>query len=313
MDVSVIVVSYNTKDITIQCLDAIFLQTKNVEFEVILVDNASSDGSCNAIKELFPQTKIIESDKNLGFGRANNLGSQIAQGKYLFFLNSDTIIVNNAILYLLEFFESNPSEEYGAAGTLLLNNDLKPTHSSGRFPLKRDILTVTFLGYFDRAYFHKFQNKEKLTFENNSSFEVDYITGADLFISLNLFKRLNGFDTIYFMYYEDTDLQKRIKQLGLKRIIINGPKIIHLEGGSNKNFIFSIEKRIMVTKSMFLYFKKYSIPVSYFLFRVSYFLIRLPILLDKRISFNDRLKYLSFLMNERVTVAKSFYPSGHNN
>lgn len=104
MDVSVIIVNYNTKQITLNCLESIFEHTKGIEFEVILVDNASSDGSVEAIEEYYPMVQVIKSEVNLGFGRANNLGVQMAKGEYLFLLNSDTLLLNNAISIFLYFF-----------------------------------------------------------------------------------------------------------------------------------------------------------------------------------------------------------------
>jgi GT2 family glycosyltransferase len=300
MDVSIIVVNYNTRKLTIQCLASVFEQTKDVSFEVILVDNASTDDSCILIIKQFPQTILIEANENLGFGRANNLGAKIAKGKYLFFLNSDTILINNAVKYFFEFFESHPHDDIGALGSLLLDNELNPTHSSGLFPIKRKILKVTYLGYFDRNYFDRNYREEKLAFINESSFEVDYITGADLFILHDVFIKLNGFDPSYFMYYEDTDLQKRIKNIRLKCVIISKPMIIHLEGGSNVSASFSIKKRIMLTKSMFLYFRKHSGLFSYYFFRICYFFIRTPILLDKRIILKDRIYYLIFLFKGKI-------------
>ena len=302
MDVSIIIVNYNTKDLIKNCLHSIFKHTVGFEFEVIVVDNASNEGSRQMIKEEFPQITLIENEKNIGFGRANNLGVKKAHGKYLFFLNSDTILLNNAIKFFFEFFDTHSKNEFGAAGSILLDKDLKPTHSSGQFPSKQNILKVISLGYFDKTYLLNNYRKEKLNFDNESYFIVDYITGADLFIPYALFNTLNGFDPLYFMYYEEGDLQKYINELGLKCIIIDGPKIIHFEGGSNSIPIFSKQKRIMITKSMFLYFKKHSNRYSYILFRFCFSLIRLPILFDKRISFNDRIKYFTFLFSNKFNT-----------
>ena len=91
MDVSIIIVNYNTKELTLQCLNSIFKQTIKIEYEIIVVDNASVDGSQKIIKEYYPKVILIENKENFGFGIANNIGAKYAQGKYLFFLNSDNI------------------------------------------------------------------------------------------------------------------------------------------------------------------------------------------------------------------------------
>lgn len=132
MDVSVIIVNYNTLGLTSDCIESIIAQTSTVEYEIILVDNASTDGS----KEVFAQDKRIKyiySDQNLGFGRANNLGIREAKGRYLFFLNSDTILLNNAVKLFFDFCEKNPDRKIGAVGAVLKDQNQKNIHSYGRF------------------------------------------------------------------------------------------------------------------------------------------------------------------------------------
>lgn len=295
IDVSIIIVSYNTKELIRQCLESVYQHSTDLSFEVIVVDNASTDGSQIMIKKTFCQVKLIESHENLGFGKANNLGAKVAEGKYLFLLNSDTILLNNAIAYLYQFFESNLILGIGAIGSLLLDSNLKPIHSSGKFPSITNSLIVTFLYYFDRSIYIKNRGKEQSAFVKGY-FEVDYVTGADLFISNELFKKVGGFDPEFFLYYEETDLQMRIKKLGLKSLIIDSAKIVHFEGGSNKNPIPSLKSRLISTKSMLLYFKKNKNVLKYFIFRICYLILRLPILLDKRLTIKDRMNYITFLI-----------------
>jgi len=293
MDVSIIIVNYNTKDLTLQCLSSIYEKTMDISFEVILVDNASVDGTCDAIRERYPQVIVLEQTENLGFGRANNLGAEIAKGKYLFFLNSDTVLLNNACKYFFDFFEKNQGQDIEAAGTILMDKDLSPVHSSGNFPTGKNILKDIICSYFVSDYFRKKASKERLDFRGESYFDVDYITGADLFMPRESFKKLNGFDRDFFMYYEDTDLQKRMNK---RRVIISGPQIIHLEGKSNEWDTYSAKRRIMVTRSMFLYFNKHNRSLNYLFFRTFYFIVRLPVIVDKRISFKNRVDYLRLLM-----------------
>ncbi|PTN02883.1 hypothetical protein C8N47_13713 [Mangrovibacterium marinum] len=296
IDASIIIVNYNTKELTLQCLKSIYKQTKGgVSFEVIVVDNGSKDNSVVSIREQYPQIVLIESNKNLGFGKANNLGAKQAKGKYLFLLNSDTILLNNAVKIFFDYCEQEHNPDISLAGSILLDIDKKPIHSSGNFPSKRKILRLVLGGYLDRNYFENNNNIERLNFTNKNHFIVDYITGADLFIRKDLFNRINGFDRDYFMYYEDSDLQKRTNDLGYKSYIINGPQIIHLEGKSNKKPSFNLQKRKMVTKSMFTYFRKHSNIATYIFFRVLYLLARTPILFDNRIKIKERLSYLTFL------------------
>ena len=133
MDVSIIIVNYNTRDLTLQCLRSVYEKTKNLEFEMIVVDNASSDDSVESIKKQFPQVRVVESSENLGFGRANNLGLGIATGRNILFLNSDTELVNNAILILSEYLDAYT--DVAVCGGNLYSKEMHPVHSFFRlFP-----------------------------------------------------------------------------------------------------------------------------------------------------------------------------------
>ena len=107
MDVSVIIINYKTKKLTVDCIDSVYKNTDQVDFEIILVDNNSKDGTIEYISHQYPSVIIKEMEENVGFGRANNAGAELASGKYLFLLNSDTILLENTIKYFYEFMENN--------------------------------------------------------------------------------------------------------------------------------------------------------------------------------------------------------------
>ena len=116
-DVSIIIVNYNTMDLTRNCLKSVFEQTKDISFEVIVSDNGSNDGSIEMIKSEFPQVVLIENNANLGFGAANNRGLKMTKGKYIFYLNSDTVLLNNAVKNFFDYWENSPEKEkIGAFG-----------------------------------------------------------------------------------------------------------------------------------------------------------------------------------------------------
>ena len=134
-DVSIVIVNYNTKVLLCDCLDSIFSLTKRIDFEVIVVDNASSDGSETYVRERFPSILWVNSGSNLGFGRANNLGVERAMGKYIFFLNSDTILLNDAVSLFFDHMESNREKEsLGVLGAYLLDKNGNVNISFGYFP-----------------------------------------------------------------------------------------------------------------------------------------------------------------------------------
>jgi len=248
MDVSIIIVNFNTKALLKQCIESVFEKTQGIEFEVIVVDNASSDGSRQMIKEVFPKITLIESPENLGFGRANNLGSTKAKGRYLFFLNSDTIILNNAVKILSDFLNDNSN--VGICGGNLFDENMQSIHSYTM--LLPSILSE--LNAFSNGYIEKILYKKDLCFNTtNSPKEVGYITGADLMIRTDLFNMLNGFDSDFFLYFEETELTFRVKKLKYKVFNIPQAKIIHLFGKSSSD---SDGKIKLSLRSRRLYYKK---------------------------------------------------------
>ena len=242
MDVSIIIVNYNTRDLLKNCLISIYKHTTEINFEVIVSDNGSVDGSIEMLKQEFPQVVLIENNANLGFGTANNRGLAVAKGKYIFYLNSDTILLNNAVKLFYDYWENSPEKDsIGALGCNLLDGEGKQTHSFESFPSSKKIIKdttfdflrivrLTLFFFLSESFsFTKQQTlqKEKVPFYG----KVDYIIGADLFLRNNVYAQ---FDEKYFLYYEDTDLQKKLENQGFFRQIIAGPAIQHLEHKSNK-------------------------------------------------------------------------------
>lgn len=258
MDVSIIIVNYNTRNLTLQCLNSLYKTTNDINFEVIIIDNASSDDSVVQIEKYFPQVILIKSKKNLGFGKANNLGAKLCNGKYLFLLNSDTILINNTILHFFNYMENNIDKSIACCGASLIDKNKKPTISAGNFPsLIQEFSDLGFYKFYRNYYINKLSPGYIIPIDENKIKEVDYISGADIFIHKNVFMRLSGFDSDYFMYFEETDLFLRLKKLNLKSVILTSEKIIHLEGGSliNSNKI-NINKIKLIYKSKSLYYRK---------------------------------------------------------
>lgn len=267
MDVSIIIVNYNTLQMTRECIASIQRFTHGIKYEIIVVDNASSDGS----KEYFENRKditYIYSHTNLGFGKANNLASKRAIGKYLFFLNSDTLLRNNAINILHDYINLRP--KVGAVGGNLFNANSQPTTSFERnFPGIYGCINLLSHGLFNRIRFGK-----NLMF-NYSGYPIDvaYISGADLMISKALFERLVGFSPEYFMYYEETDLCYRIHTKDYKITSVPTAEIIHLEGGSQQKTTSElIKKTKIVHKSRQKYIERNHSRLYYRIDRILYLL-----------------------------------------
>ena len=258
MDISIIIVNYNTKRLLNQCLRSVCEKTQNIDFEVIVIDNNSQDNSCEMIKNEFSNVKLIENDRNLGFGKANNLGANIAQGKCLFFLNPDTILINNAVKILFDFMGKN--QNCGICGGNLFDENLKPVLSYGWLPNILDDLT----GLFSIKH-ENFNHSDKPK-------KVRCITGADLMIRKEIFESINGFDEDFFMYHEELELTHRVKKLG--HFVYNVPQanIIHLEGQSTnceqKAKFKLIGRRLYYQKTHNKFYKKIADSI-YFLTIIS--------------------------------------------
>jgi GT2 family glycosyltransferase len=289
MDVSIIIVNYNTKYLLFNCLKSIYEQTKGIDFEIIVSDNGSSDGSIEMMREYFPDVIIIENHANLGFGTANNRAAQIASGAYFLFLNTDTILLNNAILL---FYDAAKRNKLSLVGCLLLNEHGAIIHSAEKFasPFKS----------FIRLAYHSFPLlrtvklllKKDAVFafrDSESSKKVNYITGADLFIESKIFWILDGFDENFFMYFEDDDICRRAHLHGYESYIIASAKIIHLGGGSTTK---NIKKIIMEEKSYFVYMKKYNGKLKYWFVRMMYFFFSIVRMLSPLHSYSEKIELL---------------------
>lgn len=253
VDVSIIIVNYNTSALTTQCISSIYASKITVSYEIILVDNASIDNTVNVVQNRFPDVRIIKNKENFGFGKANNIGAQQANGEYLFLLNSDTILSSDIITPMLHFLSLNV--DVAACGCNLTNGAGKPAVSYGHFPTYTQVFSdIGFYKLYKNYYKKKLSIALKV--EEKDVFYVDYICGADILIRKNIFDKLAGFDEIFFMYYEETDLFYRLKEFGFKSAILPYLSLTHLEGGSMEKLKFNMRKFKIYYKSRVIYFKK---------------------------------------------------------
>jgi len=216
MDVSVIIVNYNTKELLQNCIQSVIEKTRDVHYEIIVVDNASIDGSTEMVKSLFPTVKLIIEKNNLGFGRANNIAAQIAEGNYLFLLNSDTLLINNAIKILVDFLDHNA--DAGICGGQLFNQNISLATSFQKLPSLIEEWKVCYAPFL-------LQKKQPVY---SSPAKVGFISGADLMIRKTLFDQLHGFDPHFFLYFEETELTYRVKRQNYTVWFVPDAQIIHL-------------------------------------------------------------------------------------
>ncbi len=257
MDVSIILVNYNATELSLQCIESIYKHTTGLKFEILFVENGALQDNLSIVSQKYPKVKVLQSKENLGFGRANNLAAEIAQGKYLFLLNTDTVVLNNAVKHLHEFHESHGNLKIGALGGVLLDEDQNNGWSAGKFNTLGSIIWWYYYRLFDKKR-SGLNIVSSLCLKEDQFREVDYVTGADLFINAEVFKEVGGFDPNIFLYFEDELLQWELKRLGYRNYIVGGTRIVHLEGGSAKKINGKVQnfKRIIWERSMFYYFFK---------------------------------------------------------
>jgi len=246
--VSIIIVNYNGADILPGCLSSLnrFIPEN---YEIIVVDNASQDSSPDFIALNFPHITLVRLPENRGFGAGNNIGAKIATGEYLFLLNTDTMLTSNILEYLVELMEARP--EVGVIGPKLL-------FPNGQFQISF-APSIGINGEIQARRLHKnAQDKSKLNLiekKFQETQEVDIVVGAAFFIRASVFRKLGGFDEQFFMYFEESDLCKRVKNLGYKILYTPVVSLIHIRGHSIKKTanLMSLEYR----RSQIYYYQKY--------------------------------------------------------
>jgi len=251
--VSVIVVNYKVRDLLFDCLESIYKKTKNNNFEIIVVDNDERKTIFPDLRKRFPQVKYVP-NKNRGFAQGNNKGAKIAQGKYLFFLNPDTKFLNDVVKSLIEYINDN--EDVGIVAPILYDKKERSYDLQGFGELnpRSAIFALSFINKLfpnngvSKKYWLAKWNKKKIK-------KVDIVPGSALMIRRELFKKIGGFDENFFLYFEEMDLCKRVKDLGYKIALLPNAKVVHNWGESTKKSERNLTE--IFRKSRQYYFKKH--------------------------------------------------------
>lgn len=290
MDVSIIIVNYNTCKMTQYCVDSIYSHTSGIDIEVIVVDNASKDGSREHF-EAESRITYIYNDSNLGFGQANNIGVEHAKGEYVFFLNSDTYLLGNIIKEMVDFARTNPALSIGGLGTLLIDEDFNHSLSFGQFYSFASIWGSLLRKFHNRYDYQQVKYDEILKHEYTT---VDYIIGADLLVPMSVINKTGVFDPIFFMYFEEEDLQRRMEEQGFKRYVLNKKGIVHLESKSF-NSKTSYQRVKLFKTSNYLYTKRHFKNLQFYLMHLLYFSNRVKKVLNeyrKDFTLKEKIEFL---------------------
>jgi len=233
MTLSVVLVNYNTRDLTRECLASLYRETVQTDLEVILVDNGSTDGSADMVAREFPGVVLLRNPCNEGFSRANNQGIAVARGEYILLLNTDTVVLDRAVEKTLAFMRAHP--EADVAGCRLLNADRSTQPSARSFPNTRNLF---WLATLLNAVFPKsrvFGQFDLTWFGYDRVLEVDTVIGAFLMAKRSAFGLVGGFDEKFYFYGDEADLLKRMRDAGCRVFFFPGADVVHYGGGSIRN------------------------------------------------------------------------------
>ncbi len=227
VDVTIVVVSFNTRDLTSQCLKSIYSETGNVNFQVVVVDNASTDGSAQMVAEQFPQVTLIQNADNRGFAAANNQAFAIARGRHILLLNSDTIVLDRAIDRCVEYMDKHL--DIGALGPKVLWPSGDHQSSAFRFPSLLVLLFQSF-GLPD----HSWLNYDRYGARDwDKIHDVDVVAGCFLIVRSEVIKTVGMLDEDFFLYGEEAEWCHRIKKANWRVVYWPVARIIHIKGASS--------------------------------------------------------------------------------
>lgn len=273
MELSIIVVSFNTRDILVSCIKSIKKYTRGIDYEVVVVDNGSADGSAAAAEEL--GAKVIENKKNLGFAAANNQGFKKSSGEFVLFLNSDTELKDNVLGEMVEWMRGR--SKVGVATCGLNNKDGSMQATGGYFPTLARVfswMVIQDFPFVDSIIkpFHPFHSKSFFAKGVNfykSPRQLDWVTGAFLLTRKKVLKNVGDWDESYFMYVEEVDLCYRIRKLGYQVWYLPNWKIVHLGGASSKTSELPLTSEYKGIKRFYKkFYPSWQYPIVRFLLKV---------------------------------------------
>lgn len=257
-ELSIVIVSYNTREITLDCLESVYRHPPSVPFEVILLDNASSDGSYEAIHARFPQVQAIAHPENVGFAAGNNIAAERATGRRILLLNPDTIVFEKTLDGIWDFAEREPGRGIWGGRTVLPDGRLDARSCWRRITLWSLFCNASGLTHL-WPHSRIFNSEIYGDWQRDEEREVDIVTGCFLLIDGELWRRLGGFDRTFFMYAEEADLCLRARALGARPAITPKAELIHLGGQSE---ISSTEALIKIMRGRFTLIRKHWSPAA---------------------------------------------------
>jgi len=252
VDLSIVIVNWNVRDLLRHCLHSLLSTPYSLLVEVIVVDNASTDGSVEVVRTEFPGVHLIANDDNRGFPAANNQGIAVAQGRYVLLLNPDTEVMGDALAAMVAFADAHP--DVGIVGPQLLNPDGSVQSSRRRFPtLQTAFFESTWLEpYAPHHVLGRYHVRDRL---DDATQDVDWVTGAALLARQEAIQQVGPMDVGFFMYSEELDWCRRFREAGWRVVYLPAARIIHHVGKSSEQVVAA--RHIHFQTSKVRYFRKY--------------------------------------------------------
>ncbi|GAC1419435.1 MAG: glycosyltransferase family 2 protein [Flavisolibacter sp.] len=308
MDLSVIIINFRTFNLTIDCIKSIHNNSQGLSFEIILVDNAPLENDEKRFLEIFPDIIYIWSKENIGFGRGNNLGMEVARGKYFLLINSDTLMIDNCSGKCFEFMERDTLNEIGAIGCKLLNPD--KTYQPSFYPFLKN--SIVYYLITNNILLYKIFKVQKRYKEVNEVREVGDISGAFMFLRKDIIDRVKGFDPDFFLYCEETEWCRERISKKYKIVYFPLASIIHFGGGSATAKSMYIQSKLSLS---LLWYKKGWISYLLYVF-CSYFNIMMNLVFIPFVNQTTRkfittdakcyITLLPYLFNEVIKYPRFF-------
>ncbi|WP_152395455.1 glycosyltransferase family 2 protein [Paenibacillus guangzhouensis] len=254
MDLSIIILNYNTRQLTLDCLQSVYASTTSYRYEVILIDNNSSDDSVEHFQRQYPATQLIANEENVGFSRANNQGMRIAKGRYILLLNSDTIVELDTFEMMLQFMDSHP--DVGASGCKVILPD-----GSLDKACRRGFPTPSASFYYAFGFSKMFPDNPRFNqyqlgyLSPDESYPIDCLVGAFMLVRREAMDQVGMLDEEFFMYGEDIDWCYRIKQAGWQNYYYPETFITHYKGASSRRKPYKIIYEFH--RAMYLFHRKH--------------------------------------------------------
>jgi len=255
VDVSVVVVSYNTRELTLACVRSVLEQTRAITLEVLVVDNHSRDGSAAAIAAALPEVRLIANTENRGFAAANNQALRVARGRYLLLLNPDTLVIDGAVEKMVAYLDARP--DVGCAGCQVLRDADTIQQTCFRFPSVLHVL-LDLTGLARRFPQSRLLGRSWMRWwERRSERDVDVVSGMFMLVRREAAQQVGPLDEDYFVYGEEADWCWRLRRQGWRCVFTPVARIIHREGGGQSTRQVSVRMYVQLQKSILIFLRKH--------------------------------------------------------